>query len=125
MLGFECANSIAHSYFIQNVRKIFRRTSIPPKSKDLGILEVDVMKYDLELEKAVKEIKKTKAKRVCIQLPDGLKQYAGRIKDKLEKETKAEILIWLGSCYGACDIPKGIDKIVDLVVQWGHDKWKF
>ena len=81
------------------------------------------MKYDLELEKAIKEIKKNKAKSVCIQLPDGLKPYAGEIKDKLEKETKAEVLIWLGSCYGACDVPENLD--VDLLIQWGHGKWKF
>ena len=81
------------------------------------------MKYDLELDRAIKEIRKNKAKSVCIQLPDGLKPYAGEIKDKLEKDTKAEVLIWLGSCYGACDIPKNLD--VDLLIQWGHGEWKF
>ena len=80
------------------------------------------MKYDLELDKVVKEIKKQKAKLVCIQLPDGLKPEAGKIKDILEKNTDAEVLIWLGSCYGACDTPK-LD--VDLLIQWGHSEWKF
>ncbi len=78
------------------------------------------MKYDLEIARVVKEIKRTNARKICIQLPDGLKKYAGDIKDKLEKETKAEVLIWLGSCYGACDVP---DIKVDLLVQWGHEKW--
>jgi len=32
--------------------------------------------YDLELNKAVDEIKKSNAKLVCIQLPDGLKPKA-------------------------------------------------
>lgn len=77
--------------------------------------------YDLELEKAVKQIRKSKAKTVCIQLPDGLKKYAGRIHDKLESKTKAKIIIWLGSCFGACDTPN-ID--VDLLIQWGHEEWK-
>jgi len=82
------------------------------------------MKYDLELEKAIKEIKRQKAKRVCLQLPDGLKPAAGDIKDRLEKETKTEVLIWFGSCYGSCDIPAGIEKLgVDLLIQWGHEKW--
>jgi len=83
------------------------------------------MKYDLELDKAVKEIKHIKARKVCIQLPDGLKPYAGEIKDLLEKETKAEILIWFGSCYGACDIPQNIKSTVDLLIQWGHESWRF
>lgn len=76
--------------------------------------------YNLELEKAVKEIKKSKAKTVLVQLPDGLKPKAKEIQDFLQKKTKAEIVIWLGSCFGACDIPKAD---VDLIIQWGHSRW--
>lgn len=79
------------------------------------------MQYDLELEKAVKEIKKAKAKTVCIQLPDGLKPKAKEIADYIEKKTNALVLIWAGSCFGSCDIPK-ID--ADLLIQWGHSEWK-
>lgn len=79
------------------------------------------MKYDLELERCVKEIKKSKAKTVCIQLPDGLKNKATEISDYLQKHTKAKILIYLGSNFGACDIPK-LD--VDLLIHFGHSKWQ-
>ena len=80
--------------------------------------------YDLELEKAASEIKKQKAKKVCLQLPDGLKPKAREIADFLKKETKAEIIIWLGSCYGACDIPKQAENLgIDLLIQWGHSRW--
>lgn len=78
------------------------------------------MQYDLELERAVKEIKKAKAKTVCIQLPDGLKPKAKEIADFIEKKTGAVVLIWAGSCFGSCDIPK-ID--ADLLIQWGHSEW--
>ena len=78
--------------------------------------------YDLELDKAVKEIKKTKAKTVLIQLPDGLKPKAKDIVDFISKKTSAKCSIWLGSCYGACDIPKAD---FDLLIQWGHSKWNF
>ena len=78
--------------------------------------------YDLELDKVVKEIKAKKAKRVLIQLPDGLKSKADEVVDKIQNETTAKCFIWLNSCYGACDTPK-ID--VDLLVQWGHSKWIF
>ncbi|MDP7180120.1 MAG: diphthamide synthesis protein [Candidatus Woesearchaeota archaeon] len=78
------------------------------------------MQYNLELEKAVKEIKKHRAKLVCIQLPDGLKPEANKIKDQIEKETKTNVLIWLGSCFGACDIPDLKKQKVDLLIQWGH-----
>ena len=76
--------------------------------------------YNLELEKAIKEIKRNNAKSVCIQLPDGLKPKAKEIADKIEKETNAKVLIWAGSCFGGCDVPK-LD--VDLLIQWGHSKF--
>ncbi len=81
-------------------------------------------KYDLELERIISEIKKTKAKLVLLQFPDGLKPYATAVVDYLKGKTKAEFLIWIGSCYGACDVPAGIEKLkpkVDLFVQFGHN----
>ena len=80
------------------------------------------MKFNLELNKAVEEIKKQRAKRVLIQLPDGLKPKATEITNYLEKNTKAQIFIWLSTCYGACDYPELKD--IDLLIQWGHSKWK-
>lgn len=82
------------------------------------------MEYDLELNKAVSEIKKQKAKRVCIQLPEGLKPKAQEIADEIVKKTNATVLIWMGSCFGACDVPEYIEKQgIDLLIQWGHSEW--
>ena len=79
------------------------------------------MEYNLELEKAAKDIKKNKAKTVVIQLPDGLKPKAKEIADFLREKTKATILIWFGSCYGACDLPLETKRIgADMIIQWGH-----
>lgn len=82
--------------------------------------------YNLELEKIAKEIKKLKVKRVLIQLPDGLKPKAEIITDYIEKNTNAKTFIWLGSCFGGCDLPPESDlKImkIDLLVQFGHNKF--
>ena len=79
------------------------------------------MDYNLELDKAADEIRKTNAKTVCIQLPDGLKPKAKEIADYLENKTKAKIMIWAGSCFGGCDVPK-LD--VDLLIQWGHAEFR-
>jgi len=92
-------------------------------------------KYDLELEKVVAEITALpggippkgakKAKLVLLQFPDGLKPYATVIVDFLKKKTKAEFLIWMGSCFGACDTPvlgKDLEKEIDLIVQFGHNE---
>ncbi|MBU0457615.1 MAG: diphthamide synthesis protein [Nanoarchaeota archaeon] len=78
--------------------------------------------YELELEEAVKRVKEIKAKIICIQLPDGLKPKAKEIVDKIERETGAKVLIWLGSNFGACDMPLGLEKMkVDLLISWGHN----
>ena len=82
------------------------------------------MKLNLELEKAKESIKKHKAKLVCIQLADGLKPKAKEIQEYLEKETNAEIIIWAGSNYGACDLPIQLEKLgIDLLINWGHSKY--
>ncbi len=79
--------------------------------------------YNLELEKIAREIKDKKAKIVLIQLPDGLKPQAEKIVEYLEKNTKAEVLIWFESCFGACDLPSTFGLKIDLVVQFGHNKF--
>lgn len=82
--------------------------------------------YDLEIEKIINEIKKIRAKRVCLQFPDGLKVNATEIAEAIQSKTKAEVIIWLGSCFGACDVPQGLEKLkFDLLVQWGHSPWVY
>ncbi|MFH0874414.1 MAG: diphthamide synthesis protein [archaeon] len=80
---------------------------------------------DLELKKCVDEIKKEGAKLVCIQLPDGLKPMANIIQEEIEKKTNAKIIIWAGSCFGACDVPTHVKQLgVDMLIQFGHSEWE-
>ncbi|RMF54539.1 hypothetical protein D6745_04955 [Candidatus Woesearchaeota archaeon] len=80
------------------------------------------MDYDLELGKVVAHINKIKAKNVLVQLPDGLKPHAKKIIDAIRSKTSSEAFIWLGDCFGACDIPLGLQSLkIDLVVQFGHN----
>ena len=76
------------------------------------------MKYNLELEKAIEEIKKANAKNVLIQLPDGLKPQATEIALFLKEKTQANIFIWMQSCWGSCDYQE--IKNIDLLIQFGH-----
>ncbi|MBR9691028.1 hypothetical protein GOV08_05075 [Candidatus Woesearchaeota archaeon] len=82
--------------------------------------------YNLELKKAINEIKKNNSKKILLQLPDGLKPKAKEIQEKIQKQTNTQVLIWAGSCFGACDVPNAQAKIlgVDLLIQWGHSKWR-
>ena len=78
--------------------------------------------YDIEIEKAITKIKEKKAALVCIQLPDGMKPYAQEIEQKITSETNAKVLIWLGSNFGACDVPIGLNRLgIDLFIAWGHN----
>jgi 2-(3-amino-3-carboxypropyl)histidine synthase len=84
---------------------------------------VNVLKYNLEVDKIIKYIKKSKAKKVCIQLPDGLKPKATKLSDELKKKTGSEIYIWLGSNFGACDVPLHLKNLkFDLIINFGHSK---
>lgn len=83
--------------------------------------------YDLELSKVIDKIRQTNSKKVCIQLPDGLKPNAKEIKDRITDtfRDKVNVFIWAGTCFGACDVPNGLDKWgIDLLIQWGHSEWR-
>ncbi len=97
--------------------------------KEIRTIKDLEQKYELELDKIIAEIKKTKAKTVLLQFPDGIKPYATSIVDELEarlKDKKIEFFIWFGSCYGGCDLPiLGIaEKDFDLIIQFGHTEFK-
>ena len=81
------------------------------------------MEYDLELEKVITHIMDKKPKIVCIQLPEGLKTKALDISKEIEERTFSKVIIWAGSCYGACDVPDLTKLGVDLLIQWGHSPW--
>lgn len=78
------------------------------------------MKYDFETDNVIKKIREKKAKKVLLQFPEGLKSNATEIANAIEKATGAIVMIWAGSCFGACDIP---NVKADLVVQYGHSKF--
>ena len=78
--------------------------------------------FDLELGRVIKKIQDSNTKLVLVQLPDGLKPKATKICKEIENETNALCIIWAGSCFGACDIPK---VNADLIVQWGHSEMRY
>jgi len=81
--------------------------------------------YDLEIKKIINNIKNNKFKRILLQFPEGLKQYAQMICNEIEQKTKCDCFIWMGSCFGACDVPLEAKNLkVDLIVQFGHSKWR-
>ena len=83
------------------------------------------MAYDLELKNVIERIRNESPKMVCIQLPDGLKPRADEIQREIEKNTNTSVIIWMGSCFGACDVPLQVERLgVDMLIQWGHSIWR-
>jgi 2-(3-amino-3-carboxypropyl)histidine synthase len=84
--------------------------------------------YDLEIARIITEIKKLKKAKplVLLQFPDGLKIQATKVVDIIEEKTNATCIIWMGSCFGACDTPVlgKLEKKIDLLVTFGHSEWK-
>lgn len=69
----------------------------------------------------VNEVKQKKAKKVMIQLPEGIKIRAQEISERLEKEG-VESMVSLEPCYGACDLRDHEARLLgcDLLVHVGH-----
>jgi 2-(3-amino-3-carboxypropyl)histidine synthase len=79
--------------------------------------------FDYEEERIKQEITKLDAKRVLIQLPEGLKPEGPRLAKIIEK-TGALPIISADPCYGACDIAiNEAERLgADLIVHFGHAK---
>ena len=82
------------------------------------------MEYLINYEKITKKIKKSGAKKVCIQLPEGLKNKALEISKKIEEETGCTVIIWGGTNYGGCDIPTHLECMgIDMIIHFGHSEF--
>ena len=79
--------------------------------------------FDFEEERIKQAITKLGAKRVLLQLPEGLKPEAIRLAKIIEKSGALPI-ISADPCYGACDVAinEAESLGVDLIVHFGHSK---
>jgi 2-(3-amino-3-carboxypropyl)histidine synthase len=77
--------------------------------------------HNLEEKRLKEEIKKHHAKRVLLQLPEGLKPEAPRLAS-IAEEAGAVAIVSADPCYGACDLAlrEGESLDVDLLVHYGH-----
>jgi 2-(3-amino-3-carboxypropyl)histidine synthase len=77
--------------------------------------------FDFEEQRIKQEIVKLDAKRVLLQMPQGLKPQATKIA-KIVEDYGAVPIISSDPCYGACDIAEtdAASLGVDLIVHFGH-----
>uniref|UniRef100_A0A8C6RI35 2-(3-amino-3-carboxypropyl)histidine synthase subunit 1 n=3 Tax=Nannospalax galili TaxID=1026970 RepID=A0A8C6RI35_NANGA len=78
--------------------------------------------YNFEIPKTVWRIQQAQAKKVALQMPEGLLLFACTIVDILERFTKAEVMVMGDVTYGACCVDdftaRALD--VDFLVHYGH-----
>ncbi len=79
--------------------------------------------FDFEEERIKQEIARLGAKRVLLQLPEGLKPEAPRLA-KLVEKAGALPIISADPCYGACDLATAEAESLDadLIIHFGHAK---
>ena len=81
--------------------------------------------YDLEEDRLLAEITSRGARRLLIQLPDGLKNEGPRLASLVRAKTGAEVLVSASSAWGACDL--SLDAAArlkaDLLVHYGHNEF--
>lgn len=78
--------------------------------------------YELELGKVIDRLEQVKARRIFIQLPEGLKKYYPVIADFLRMKFGLEVYLDASPVYGSC---LARAESYDLVVHVGHDPYPF
>lgn len=78
--------------------------------------------YNFEICKTVWRIKQAEAKRVALQMPEGLQMFACTIADIIERFTDADTLIMGDVTYGACCVDDFTARALgaDFMVHYGH-----
>ena len=81
--------------------------------------------FDLEEDKLLSEITGRGARRILIQLPDGLKNEGTRVARLVREKTGADVFVSAVPAWGACDL--SLDAATrlkaDLLVHYGHNEF--
>src|SRR6266545_3497105 len=81
--------------------------------------------FDLEENKLLAEITGRGARRILIQLPDGLKNEGARLAGLVREKTGADVFVSAVPAWGACDL--SLDAATrlkaDLLVHYGHNEF--
>ncbi|KAG9331963.1 hypothetical protein JZ751_016320 [Albula glossodonta] len=78
--------------------------------------------YNFEIHKTVWKVRQAKAKRVALQLPEGLQMFACVIADIIERFTDADTIVMGDVTYGACCVDDFTARALgaDFMVHYGH-----
>jgi 2-(3-amino-3-carboxypropyl)histidine synthase len=110
--------------FIRSLRKPFHDKR-GQRMKAYARPERPCFTFDFEDERLLEEVKKRGARRVALQLPEGLKPYAIRLAKLLEREAECTVFLLADPCYGPCDVAwrEAEELGVDLLIHFGHSQY--
>ncbi|CAD7081263.1 unnamed protein product [Hermetia illucens] len=111
-------------------KKVFKPKAkvnrIPPEILNNAELNAAIERlpsnYNFEIHKTVWRARELKAKRVALQMPEGLLMFSLVIADIIERFTDADTVIMGDVTYGACCVDDYSAKALgaDLLVHYGH-----
>jgi len=84
--------------------------------------------YEYDLSKIVSEIRNRKAKKVLLQLPNGVKRFSYEIIDEILKKLGSNSItidIDANPLYGSCIIDEDLVGKYDLVLHLGHEPYPY
>ncbi|XP_014320188.1 2-(3-amino-3-carboxypropyl)histidine synthase subunit 1 isoform X1 [Myotis lucifugus] len=78
--------------------------------------------YNFEIPKTIWRVQQAQAKKVALQMPEGLLLFACTIVDILERFTEAEVMVMGDVTYGACCVDDFTARALgaDFLVHYGH-----
>uniref|UniRef100_A0A3B1IMS6 2-(3-amino-3-carboxypropyl)histidine synthase subunit 1 n=1 Tax=Astyanax mexicanus TaxID=7994 RepID=A0A3B1IMS6_ASTMX len=123
-LSSDCSLFLFFSGLVRSVRRVANQ--IPeeilkdPELQDaISVLPAN---YNFEIHKTVWRVRQAKAKRVALQLPEGLQMFACVIADIIERFTGADTLVMGDVTYGACCVDDFTARALgaDFMVHYGH-----
>lgn len=79
--------------------------------------------YELRIGEVFNVLRRVQAKKVLVQLPEGLKRYYPAIAESIRAEADLEVHLDAGPLYGSCLIDRGTAESYDLVIHIGHDPY--
>src|SRR3989449_11757775 len=81
--------------------------------------------FDLDEDKLLAEITGRGARRILIQLPDGLKNEGTRLASLVRGKTGADVFVSAVPAWGACDLSLDAANRLkaDLLVHYGHNEF--
>ncbi|XP_068126182.1 2-(3-amino-3-carboxypropyl)histidine synthase subunit 1 [Hyperolius riggenbachi] len=88
----------------------------------LEAISVLPQNYNFEIPKTIWRIRQAAAKRVALQMPEGLLMFACTIADIIERFTSAETVVMGDVTYGACCVDDYTARALgaDFLVHYGH-----